>query len=146
MFFCCCIDCCTFSFNYIIYIFICFCCYQWYKLYFDSIPKYKFVHTNFAALVANREENTLNNIFLMQISVKYGNTNNLKIETTYLVNGMILQKLTKYYYIARSERLFFLFVSSRMSYCSYSITAEMIHICCQLFTQTVAVIHFSNKN
>lgn len=37
----------------------------------ESIPKYKFVHTNFAALVANREENTLNNIFLMQISAKY---------------------------------------------------------------------------
>lgn len=51
------------------------------------IPKCKSVHTNFVALVANREENTLNNIFSMQISVKYGNTNNLKVDAIVLIFG-----------------------------------------------------------
>lgn len=34
------------------------------------IPIYKFVHTNFAALVANHAENTLNNIFYWRNAVK----------------------------------------------------------------------------
>lgn len=36
---------------------------------------------NFVALVANHEENKLNNIFSMQISVKYGNMNSLRRES-----------------------------------------------------------------